>query len=159
MNEQTTVHVIKRRRGRQPKVKNDIVEIQKDDHVLDSDIEAGYTTSSKERITVLDRDHTEGKKSRAEMVAGDFEYVQNKFVKELQSLYPTEPWRWHCDYYFPHALGGPLWLDEPHSIDDLAALESKQKFLRQAGYRYLVLSPLKTTYDDIKELEALNVGN
>lgn len=124
--------------------------------VVESDVEAGYVKNKdlKQEALLAKLAARKANVSRAERLACDFQFIKNKPMPELRTLYPEKPWRWRCDWFFPFAVGGPLYLDEPLTLADEAGLVDKKHFMQMLGLRYVVLGVGRTEAEDEQELLA-----
>lgn len=66
--------------------------------------------------------------------------------------YPNHPLMRTVAKYFPHAKGGPLYIDEPVLKEDIDACYIKQKVMKKLGYRYVVREPDSTLEHMLQQL-------
>ena len=120
----------------------------------DTNAEAGYAVTHKAHLARLAKlDAKSVNQSRCERIAKDFQFTKSYHVPKLKELYPSQPWRWKVDYFYPNAEGGALYIDEPVSLFDEAELTEKKRFLRALGFRYVILGPGRSYEQDLMELE------
>jgi hypothetical protein len=84
-----------------------------------------------------------------DILAQDFFCVRNQPIEKAKAIWPDAltQWRMHfADLFYPHAEGGPLYIDQPSNDDDIAMCEAKLVKLREHGIRY--------TYTTAKDDEA-----
>jgi len=75
-------------------------------------------------------------------------WVRNQMVPHAQKLFPLE-WRMqYAELFYPHAEGGPLYIDMPKTEWDLELCKRKYQTLRDSGVRYVYL------YQQVDENEA-----
>lgn len=143
-----------KRRSRKAKVDVFATDTEINIAVSESDVEAGYAQMKdiKHERRLAKLEMKEKLRSRADLLANDFEFYRNRQIPCLNELYPSMPWKWSVDLFYPNAEGGPLWVDEPNSNEECNALRVREKFLRERGFRYVILDPLKTSVDDEVEL-------
>lgn len=80
-------------------------------------------------------------KTIPEQVAESKFYYRNWLWDLGAKFFPHSPKFRHVDYYFPDAVGGPLLVDCSQRLNDSAELiKAKVKPIREAGFRYIVLT-------------------
>jgi hypothetical protein len=88
-----------------------------------------------------------------DILAQDKFCVRNQPIPKGKELFPME-WRMqYSDLFYPHAPGGPLYIDMPVTTFDVALCERKIKVLREKGLRYTYLKPTDGHYEGILRLE------
>jgi len=66
-------------------------------------------------------------------------YCRNWKFKNADKHYPHEPLMRRVEKYFPYAVGGPLYVDEPVSKLDLAQCKVKALVMKKEGLRYVFI--------------------
>ena len=102
-------------------------------------------------VVVKDRDPTAGW-GVADRVANDGFCHRNFSVPLLREAFPLTNKMWFVDKMYPYAESGPLFVDEPRSLDEKAMCEEKRKVLADAKVQYLVINENMTATDCIQEL-------
>lgn len=117
--------------------------------------ELGEVNSSEKRhMKLIEKAESKGDlKSRAEILSGHNYCIQNWKFKGAEEAFPNEPWLRCVGKYYPEAIGGPLLIDEPTSLEQMKQCERKRKYLAGLGYSYLILKPEVNPSDDQLELE------
>lgn len=85
--------------------------------------------------------------AESKVVLGNWEY------DEGEAAFPYEVHFRTVDMCFPFATGGPLLIDEVDSEDEVELLERKAKVLREAGYRYVIITPSTDLQDANAQIE------
>lgn len=91
----------------------------------------------------------------ADQVAGHPQYFRNYKYKDCWKHFPSDPEMQMVDKYYPHAKGGPLLVDEPQTESQMMKAYEKQRILKKAGFRHIVIekdSILDMCLDQLGEL-------
>jgi hypothetical protein len=119
------------------------------------DIPKVKTRKAKHNIPVVAPDFEEKRvrpkhlKTLSDLAAGDFFHYIDHYWPGGLSLFPMDRRMNLCDKYYPHAVGGPLWVDEEMNIETIDA-KAKAEAMKKFGHRYLFITK-KMTENDILE--------
>lgn len=94
------------------------------------------------------------RRTQASKISGSDFCKINHYHPLLREKFPGNSKMWSVDKYYPHAKGGPLYIDEPKL--DYRIQESKKKLaeFEKAGVRYLIL---KNGVEPLNEVEGLEL--
>lgn len=97
----------------------------------------------------------------AEEVAQSDFFYRNQMVEPLKRANPEYPRLWIVDQYFPHAEGGPLYVDTINRYWDEGVMKKqiemhslRAKIMRAAGFRYVFVTPGMTYEKAIEQMRA-----
>jgi hypothetical protein len=83
------------------------------------------------------RAHHIGVLSRStDRVAGDKLCIKNQPIPKSREWFPLEWKMQFADLFYPYAKDGPLYIDQPGTLHDVALCERKLRVLREKGIRY-----------------------
>lgn len=101
---------------------------------------ATMTKAKKDRIVTeaLDKPY---EPSLTEKIAGHRLFFKNWMIPGGQKHFPNEPWLRCVDRYFPHAEGGPLFIDIIETKNDAREFARKTTIMATLKLRYLVMTP------------------
>ena len=74
-------------------------------------------------------------------VAQDDHYIRNTRIPNSLKWFPVDPLLRTVDKYFPYAVGGPLYIDEPKSNAEIEQCLKKAEALKAEGARYAYIGP------------------
>ena len=86
-------------------------------------------------------------------VAQDVVYVRNTRFPNGYLHFPVEPLMRTVDKFFPQAVDGPLYIDEPVSKREIADCKRKAAAMKLEKLRYAYIAPEMTLEDILKQLE------
>lgn len=93
-----------------------------------------------------------------DQLANDFMCYRNEQVQVLKEQFPYDREMHYVDRFYPHAKGGPLYLDSPQMKHEEKRCEKKAHVMLEAGLRYAFVLP--TDYlEDVLERIADGVAN
>jgi len=73
-------------------------------------------------------------------LAQDGFWVRNQAIPKGKELFPLE-WRMqYVDVFYPHAKGGPLYIDQPNNDWEVAMCKRKYEVLRKLNIRYVYMT-------------------
>lgn len=121
--------------------------------IIKEDAENERTVITAHRRTMRDPIH-----EMANDLAGDFFYFRNWYYPSGRSAFPHSPHMWCVDRAYPQAKGGLLLLDQPNTPEEEKECQKKSVFLRENGYRYLVMKKDRTYEELATELEIMTNG-
>lgn len=92
----------------------------------------------------------------AAIVAGDAMFNRNWPWKNARKHFEINPLMRTVDKHYPYAVGGPLFVDEPVTKEEVALCEIKRKAMVSEGLRYLVVTKDTTEADARAQLKGLH---
>lgn len=81
----------------------------------------------------------ERKVTSAELLAGDRFCKINFYPDGLKEAFPNRVEMWSVDKMYPYAKPNPLYVDEPHTKEDVEKCMKKVPLMKELGYRYVIL--------------------
>lgn len=88
--------------------------------------------------------------SRAEEIAKSTIYYRNYYYTKEHFKHDESLRR--VDKYFPHASGGPLYVDEPSGPSDFNRTKIKESLMKEIKFRYLIIEENDTLFDLLQKL-------
>jgi len=85
--------------------------------------------------------------SLSDFAANDYFFYIGHKVDQLKSVFPNDFEMYHVDKFYPNADGGPLFIDEERYNYESRKLELKEKEMKKAGLRYLIIKKGMTEQD------------
>jgi hypothetical protein len=82
----------------------------------------------------------------SDMAAGDSYHFVKHYYPGGKQLFPNSIEMHTCDKFYPHADGGPLWIDEERG-NDSRDFKAKKEAMQKLGHRYLVITRNMTELD------------
>lgn len=90
--------------------------------------------------------------STSDKLAQDKMYYVNYRWRNTDQFNPDRKY-FYVDKYYPFAVGGPLFIDEPHHKDEFARCEKKAIEMRELKLRYIYVIPEKPIEELLNQLE------
>lgn len=88
----------------------------------------------------------------AAKLAQDTQYTGNWRIPNALKHFPTDPILRTVEKYFPYAVGGPIYIDEPTDDVELEQCQKKAIALHEEGMRYFIIT---REMHDMEEHDAL----
>jgi len=83
-------------------------------------------------------------KNMIENISGDkFCYI-NFYYPGGRDHFPENEKLWRVDRYYPNAVGGPLFVDEPRFEYEIQNCKLKSGVMKEMGHRYIICLPQST---------------
>lgn len=76
-------------------------------------------------------------------------------IKALMERFPMHPDKWTVTTCFSYLKEGPLYVDEVASHEEALNLEWKKAFMRERGFRYIIVTPQSTVVDILNDVDDL----
>ena len=94
-------------------------------------------------------------KTKAQKVAGHPMWHKNWGYRGGIDVFPHSASMRYVLWYFPHAIGGPLYIDEPTTKQEIEACEKKSKAIKvlNNGYRYIYITTEMSVAEALTELD------
>lgn len=93
-----------------------------------------------------------------DQVANDFMCYRNEPVEEMKTAFPYDREMHYCDRFYPHAPGGPMYIDSPQMKHEEDRCVKKAHAMLEAGLRYAYVLPMDYL-DNVLERIASGMAN
>jgi hypothetical protein len=77
-------------------------------------------------------------------------------IQALREKFPMHPGKWDVTTCFSFLKGGPLYVDEVGSEEEALNLGWKRAFMKERGFRYIIVTPKSTVVDILNDVDDLN---
>src|SRR5512135_1405043 len=106
------------------------------------------------QVVDVNRDHgTVTHEALVEHVTKSKQCVKNAKFPGCEKEFPTKPLMRTVDKFFPTAVCGPLYLDQPIFPDEEKDCEIKRVAMKKLGHLYVVIKKTTDMFDLMKQLE------
>jgi hypothetical protein len=116
-------------------------------------IPAAHNTEAQPREPMTEKE-TKDLIGLAAEVAQDTMYIRNTHWDNAEEYFPVDPIFRTVDKFFPHAAGGPLYVDQPETDSDIEVCKRKAEAMVKEGLRYCYISKDMDLVDIIKQMNS-----